>query len=223
MSYSNGPKMVTDGLVMYLDGGNIKSYAGSGTDWYDISGNGNDATLTNGPTYSTDKKGAIVFDGSNDYAYTPNTFNIQGPGTLIFTQKYNFFNLINNYSTIGIGNGSSAAIQIGIQAGVSSVWKYGGTVLLPYNLPTVGTIQTMAVSFDGSNISIYINGVLNNSTTSAANQSGTGNLIMSSYKIVSPDQQFVSMNMYSVQLYNRVLSANEVLQNYNATKGRFGL
>lgn len=67
MSYSNGPRIVTNGLVLYLDAGNSKSYPGSGTVWNDLSGNGNNGTLVNGPTYSGANKGSIVFDGANDY------------------------------------------------------------------------------------------------------------------------------------------------------------
>ena len=54
MGLAHSPRIVTDGLVLALDAGNTKSYPGSGTDWYDRSGNGNDGTLTNGPTYSSD-------------------------------------------------------------------------------------------------------------------------------------------------------------------------
>jgi hypothetical protein len=59
--------VVTDGLVLNLDAGLPASYPGSGTTWFDLSGSGNDGTLTNGPTYSSSNGGSLVFDGSNDY------------------------------------------------------------------------------------------------------------------------------------------------------------
>ena len=62
--------LVTDGLVLALDAGRTLSYSGSGTTWTDLSGNSNNGTLTNGPTFSSDNFGAIVFDGTNDYAVT---------------------------------------------------------------------------------------------------------------------------------------------------------
>ena len=76
MSYSSyssgggggGDNVVTDNMVVYLDAGNNSSYSGSGTSWNDISGNSNNFTLTNGPTYSSSDGGAIVFDGTNDFA-----------------------------------------------------------------------------------------------------------------------------------------------------------
>ena len=61
--------IVSSGLLMHLDAGNSSSYSGTGTTWSDLSGNGNHATLVNGPTYSSADGGAIDFDGSNDRAF----------------------------------------------------------------------------------------------------------------------------------------------------------
>ena len=66
MGLSHAPRVITDGLVLGLDAANTRSYVGSGTTWTDLIGS-NNGTLTNGPTYSSDRGGAIVFDGSNDY------------------------------------------------------------------------------------------------------------------------------------------------------------
>ena len=61
------PRVVTNGLVLHLDAANIRSYPGSGTAWTDLSGQGNNGTLTNGPTFDANNAGSIVFDGTNDY------------------------------------------------------------------------------------------------------------------------------------------------------------
>ena len=61
------PKIVTNGLVLCLDAGNTKSYSGSGTTWTDLSESATNGTLTNGPTFNSDNKGSIVFDGIDDY------------------------------------------------------------------------------------------------------------------------------------------------------------
>jgi len=66
MAFHYSPKTVTDGLVLLLDVGNPKSYPGSGTTWYDLSGNGNDGTITNA-TFSTAGGGSMTFNGSGDY------------------------------------------------------------------------------------------------------------------------------------------------------------
>ena len=63
--------VITSGLILKLDSGNSSSYSSSGTNWYDISGNSNNATLVNGPTYSPDHYGKIFFDSIDDYASVP--------------------------------------------------------------------------------------------------------------------------------------------------------
>ena len=74
MALSHSPSIITDSLILCLDAANTKSYPGSGATWTDLSGNGNNVTLTNGPTYSSVDGGSIVFDGTNDYAdfFAPN-------------------------------------------------------------------------------------------------------------------------------------------------------
>src|SRR6056300_758964 len=76
MAFAHSPKIVTDGLVLALDAGNPKSYPGSGTVWRGKSGNGNNGTLTNGPTFSSDNGGAIVFDGADDTVSIPHDSTI---------------------------------------------------------------------------------------------------------------------------------------------------
>ena len=82
MGRAHSPRIVTDNLVLALDAGNTKSYPGSGTTWTDTVG-GNNGTLTNGPTYSSDDGGSIVFDGSNDYAQSGTSSDL-----IIGTQDY---------------------------------------------------------------------------------------------------------------------------------------
>jgi len=82
MAFSRGPSIVKDGLVLYLDAANEKSYSETETIWNDLSGNANNGTLVNGPTFSNDKNGAIFFDGVDDYViindiyFIDNTFTI---------------------------------------------------------------------------------------------------------------------------------------------------
>ena len=73
MAFNYSPKIVTDGLVLYLDAANRYSYPGSGTTWSDISRGGNNGTLVNGPTFSTDGGGSIITDGIDDGIFI-NTF-----------------------------------------------------------------------------------------------------------------------------------------------------
>ena len=70
MGVAYNPNIVTDGLVLCLDAANKRSYPGTGTTWTDRSANGNNGTLTNGPTFDSANGGSIVFDGTNDYVTT---------------------------------------------------------------------------------------------------------------------------------------------------------
>lgn len=75
MAVSHGfGKIVTDGLVLALDAADTNSYTSGSTTWRDMSGNGNNSTLTNGPTFDSGNGGSIVFDRVDDYAnfYAPN-------------------------------------------------------------------------------------------------------------------------------------------------------
>jgi hypothetical protein len=74
MAFIHSPKIVTDGLVLALDAGNVKSYASGSTTWLDKSGGGNNGTLINGPTFSSANGGSVVFDGTNDNALLPINF-----------------------------------------------------------------------------------------------------------------------------------------------------
>ena len=71
------PAMVTSGLVFNVDASNSQSYPGSGTVWYDISGNNYNINLLNGPVYSGEYGGAITFDGTNDYGTARNLTTLE--------------------------------------------------------------------------------------------------------------------------------------------------
>ena len=83
MSVSYNSSIVTNGLVLCLDAGNPRSYPGSGTAWYDVSGNNKTGTLVNGPSYNSSNGGSFVFDGVDDYVNV-NNFNVSH-GTSNFT------------------------------------------------------------------------------------------------------------------------------------------
>ena len=94
MGVAYNSRIVTDGLALCLDAANSKSYPGSGSTWTDLSGNGNNATLTNGPTYSSANGGSIVFDGVNDYVAPTGLTNAlwQGNWTVSFWVNFDIIN-----------------------------------------------------------------------------------------------------------------------------------
>ena len=89
MGLYHSPNIVADGLVLALDPSSLKSYAGTGTSFYDLSGNSNHGTVINGAVYSTSLSGYFNFDGSNDYVNVPHSssINIADNFTVCFWSK----------------------------------------------------------------------------------------------------------------------------------------
>ena len=222
MYYS--PRIVTSGLVLALDAAERLSYPRTGTTWRDLSGNGNNGTLTNGPTFSAANMGSIVFDGTNDYIGSFPT-QISGVGSKTICAFI--------YPTT-----TSRAGICGIRNNLDG-WVFTINRTSPGNLTyfhTTGTTCEVAASIT-TNTWSYV--CVTYSTTTATvilyrNGVQVGSPITSVSSIVSSPFNGVigdelsnyatpfKGNMSSVQIYNRSLTATEILQNYNATKSRFG-
>ena len=228
MSYKHGPKIVTNGLVLYLDAANTKSYPKSGTSWYDLSGNRNTGTLTNGPTFNSADGGSIVFDGSNDYVdfFAPNlgttaTIEMWVKLGAAYSNKM-FFGWLNYDVYCASGN-------IGYNTNNGDI--YGITSATVSSLGLVNNwkhyIFEMRSDVAYTNNKIYINGVnqslsqILGSEVAASRTFNSGNGRIADFR--AEGSYNIPMNCASFKVYNRALSASEVLQNYNATKGRFSL
>ena len=234
MGLSHSPKIVTNGLVLALDAANNKSYPGSGTSWNDLSNTGKNLTLTNGPTFSAANLGSIVFDGTNDYAAVNpvSAFNIYcisiwfKPTTIINSTSATK-NLIHfktsTYKYIGFGpvtnRVSNEYITIVQEPGDKRTAVNDGGSL------SAGVWYNIVFNYESSQYNIYINNTLKSTTIG----SSTGNVPL----ITDPDfiylnsvegtSDYLDSSLSMCMIYNRALTATEMLQNYNATKGRFGL
>ena len=226
MGIARGPKIVTSGLLLALDAADKLSYRGSGTTWRDLSGNNNTGTLTNGPTFNAGNMGSIVFDGTDDYVAIANLFlntitNITLQGWVYISStslKGPFVKVgggVNGYA-IGVGGNdfdTSGNQIIGIYPGVRWIltgnnygtgWKFFTLTLSTTSVPT-----------------FYLNGAL------IGSYPGTNPLTPTSGAYVGRnvgDELTVRAfagNIATTQIYNRELTATEILQNYNATKGKF--
>ena len=238
--------IVTSGLVLHLDAGNAASYPGSGTVWTDISGNGNNGTLTNAPTYSSANGGAIVFDGSNDYV-SIGSQNIIGTGNAPYTTEFWLYNtknfasgaysiiyrlkqdtetlfvFYNNAGTLLMWSAFRNEAQLSLPITISDYLNKWVCVSLVYN----GGGKSTASSY-----TYYRNGVsLGSGSTNLGNAGGVGsncNLIgldgnaTTPCNVVTTSGQ-IQGNLAAFKVYNRALSATEVTQNYNALRGRYGL
>jgi hypothetical protein len=219
-------EIVKDGLVLWLDAGKQESFGSDGTVWRDLSGQGSNGTLTNGVGFSVEQGGSLEFDGVNDYVdltsssasfdFGTENFSlscfIKGTGVsgyrCIFWHHYNpGFTLITNITT-----------------GVARFWL-GGTAVNG-NKNILDNVWHNVIVIRNSNIiSIYVDGVLDVSSTSFLGRSATvsdATAAIGRYTGEFTDYPFDG-NISQVSIYNRALSSQEVQQNYNALKRRYGL
>ena len=234
MSLSRGPKIVSNGLVLALDAANKLSYPGTGTTWRDLSGNNNTGTLTNGPTFSAANMGSIVFDGVDDYVSydanlnVGNTFTLNfwvRPTTLtrqtIFSNKYTYAPLTNKGFLMCCPGNSSTDMFLSLGQDQKLVQSSTGiitnNVIQMVTAVANGSLSLMKLYVNGVEISSYA--IQNDANISL--QYDTGVFVTGKRDTTSADK--LNSNTYILQIYNRALSATEVLQNYNATKNRFGL
>jgi len=244
MSAFGGPNIVDNGLVLYLDAGNRKSYPGSGTTWFDKSGLNNNGTLINGPTFNTGNGGSIVFDGVDDYI-------INNTLTLLITNQltlsvwfYATDTSVDNFIISSENSTSSNSRFVLFQDKVAFISGRVNTyTFIPGNNNVTGNIRMefasnsevlnqwvnitcTFIANSATGIRGYKNGIEDpNSPVNAstvAPLSSTDPLYIG-LRNPATDQRFFDGRIGIVQIYNRALSAQEVLQNYNATKGRFGL
>ena len=221
-------KSVTDNLVLSLDAANIKSYIGSGTTWSDLSGNGNTATLTNGPTFTGSFGGSIVFDGTNDQVDVPSTnLPIQfGTSPFAIELWVRTTNATKRQGIVcssgGLNNGPIFAIESS-RVGVG-IFGYADVVASGASSIVANTwyhIVLSRVSTSTNSTYIYINSVLNGTGTLSTNFSST-NSVGIGYTPVAGE--YTVGNISLVRIYkNKSLSDAEILQNYNSNKSRFGL
>ena len=233
MSVAGGPNLIKIGLVLELDAGNIKSYQSGSTTWFDKSGFANNGTLTNGPTFNTGSGGSIVFDGVDDYVRVPYNTSLN-PDTITVSSWINRSLAVNYAHFIGLPvdniTWASPYMPHGIEyIGTSDTMSFtlgftDNSFTYTYvNLP-FGNNQwfNFTGTYDKTNVKIYINGVL--STTRAETKTmyqSTADFYIGT--INSSAQYPLNGKISNTQIYNRALSADEVLQNYNATKTRFGI
>lgn len=218
MAVGYNPRMVTNGLVLCLDAGNIKSYPGSGTAWTDLSGNGNNGTLTNGPTFSSSNGGNIVFDGVDDYV----TGSIPSLSTWTMSIWYYSLeiNVASAYYPFGLLSGNSIGFG-GTFASIQNKWYYrmtDGSVHIGPSI-TINTWYNLVVTKTSTIYNLYTNGLISLSDQTGLDTTTTSYSIGRRVEGVLPAKGYVA----NANVYNRVLSASEISQNFNALRGRFGI
>jgi len=219
-----GPNIVTNGLVLALDAANTKSYISGSTTWNDLSGNGLNGTLLNTPTYSSTNNGNFTFNGTNNYV----TFNSLTAPILGLTSSNGAtiscwlkLNLLSSYKGVVTIYSTPNTGAFGwdlLNNNTVRIWKnstgYNAPSIISYS--NIWTHYVIVSNF--TNIIFYINGNQVYTTSASGNIIDVGTLVFGT----NWDGPFQG-NASNSQIYNRALSSQEVLQNYNGQKSRFNL
>jgi hypothetical protein len=219
--------IVTSGLVLNLDAGNGNSYSGSGTTWTDLSGNNNTGTLVNGPTYSSANGGSIVFDGTNDYVALTGSTTVSQATFSVWLRRNGSQNA---YAGILFTRGGSSANVSGLDFNstnntlgyhwndTAGSYQFNSGLIPPdgaWSMCVVVVTSTAATFYlcQSSGITTATNTLAHASTTLDGLKLGWDGV----------PSRYMNGNIAQVSIYNKALSAEEVSQNFNATRGRFGL
>lgn len=239
MGFYDGPKIVTDGLVLALNAADRNSYPGSGNTWIDMSGYNNNSTLTNGPTFSQSNQGAIVLDGSNDFVSIPGNTSIY---TSNFTwQSYHYTRQANGSDLDGMWWSESGVknFLMGYRnTGIPNVYFRIDSPSTVYQSPSIGTqsngfgvnVGTIVgrwlfttIVKSGTTFSLYWNDGLLMWTVTISDWNIASNTQEITFGAKSGGSFASFMNVGSNMMYNRALSLSEIQQNYKSQKSRFGL
>ena len=239
MSLQHSPSIVTNGLIVYLDAANPKSYPGTGTLWTDLSGQGNHGILINNPTYNSANNGNFVFNGNNNYAQIPtpinftyNTFSVScwvkttaiGVYATILGQRFTTRALNNPiYDLQGwnflIEPGGTTTTRIDTSTSYNSYPNIFGGIVNDNTWHYV----CMVLDIPNTTIKYFNQGVLINSANTYS--PGIFNSTGGAMNVMGPADgtSWTAGQVSLVQLYNRALSNQEVQQNFNALRGRYGI
>jgi hypothetical protein len=216
MGIKAGPRIVTNSLIYDLDGAVSRSYSGSGLTVYDAETSAIGGTLVNGVTYSSSNMGYFTFDGTNDYINAGNDTSLQiSSGTISAWAKA---------SSPGGGYRGIIAKQFAYGMfyvdGVFTAydWQAASPRSSGINIAD-GAWKHLVLTFSGGAGTLYING---SSVLSAVYNisNNASNLFIGAEANAN---QYAACNIAQVLVYNRAITASEVLQNYNSTKKRYGL
>jgi hypothetical protein len=224
MAFNYSPKIITTGLVLYLDAANPKSYSGTGTAWDDLSGRGNHATIQDAPTFSNSNNGLFTFNGTSNYITIPSSTSLtttlpsviiactSGSGTPIAKGRYAV------YWNYGITNVGATTFR---------ARNDNGDTQSPTFASTSG-LNIFAATWNGTSVNFYKNGIFGGASSTSYSPNANNSLFITIGCAETAGSPIIRSEFYNgsiayIMIYNRTLSASEVLQNYNALKSRFNL
>ena len=219
-----------NGLVLCLDAANTKSYPGTGTTWFDMSGNSNNGTLTNGLAFDSANIGSMSFDGVNDY------FNITQPSiTTSPTQQFS----IEMWIKPDLNLVSDSIIVSPNSAGIDHfIWYSPSVQNVDFRITELGDVNNrsrqsqansvpkgiwshLVFTMNNLNMKIYVNGSI-----SAEYIETIPIALWNDYWRIGSRANgtfFYNGLLSNIKVYNKELNAVEIKQNFNATRGRYGI
>ena len=221
---TNIPGIITSGLVLNLDAGNAASYPGSGTVWTDLSGNGNNGTIVNSPTYVSAGGSSYFSFGSGGTQRTSFTYQtpVQSASTA-FTWDIWTYPTANQDGYVLMGYRGTTPLQF-YKLTTQKFEMYPASI---FNLFTLNVWQNITGVYDGTqggtdNMKLYVNGTQVGSRNGSAPDLRTS--AMPFYVGGDPiASEYATARINQVAVYNRALSPTEITTNFNNFKGRFGL
>lgn len=211
---TTGEKIVTNGLIMNLD---ASRYNTATTTWYDQTTNGNNGTLTNGPTYTPNYGGGIVFDGADDYVALPNGL-LQGTGDFTVSM---WSQPIGSGSNTLFASYPSSNLQMFHNSGTTGLYLGGASGYYTNQYGDyIQTSPTLVTALRrGTRVEVYMNGVLKKYGAEASSMGSAGTVFRIGAN-TSGGERYAG-TIYNCLVYNRALSAQEIAQNYQAQTPRF--
>jgi hypothetical protein len=238
MAISYNTSVVRDGLVLYLDAANPKSYPGTGTTWFDLSGNGNNVTLFNGVAYDSTTK-SFLFDGVNDYARTSNTLNLSSYSSvtveicfkdnnpnkdgMLFEHSSNWNSNTSGFGLVINSNGSVFANDRhhtnhnGGSGPVNYTGYVGTNIIVHTNIFSRVVDATGRISYINQEQKTLVSG---SSSTGSSSAFRNDNLFIASR---AGSSIFHNSNIFYIKIYGKKLLQTEINKNFNATRGRYGI
>jgi hypothetical protein len=255
MGLNHSPRIVTDGLVLCLDAANRKSYPGSGTTWFDLSGLAQNFTLYNTPTFSNNREGELLFSGSNDYARIRNSSSIDlmnSKGTVevcfrtisgtLGSEAYTRLISFSDESGTGSDTTSSQTGENDFSSYLClaknntaerlALWyknnpnSFGPTTLMNTNEYFNATIS-WSTNATQMTFNFYLNGILTNTNTitqsAYSTNASTITIGQNARAALTNPFQNCTCAFSMIKMYSRALSPQEIQQNFNALRGRYGI
>jgi len=244
MAGNNGPRIVTNGLVLHLDAADKKSYPGSGNIWYDLTQNNNRFTLFNTPSFSSSNGGNIVFNGSAQYANSTSALNLSTydqitvevwfkPSNalerIVFEHSANWNTNVGGFGLASNSNGAGTVSNECHTYSSNGGRNYGftcGTTQYSCHVNIFSKIADLTGRLSYVNNNLLPFGNLNGTNWSTSTQTTSTNAFRNDTMYLASrggSVAFFSGSITIFKIYNRKLSDSEVLQNFTAQRGRFSI